>query len=136
MQGLKQIVGVILVHPTTNVPVGVLGADGKEYLFLTQANTAALTTPSLSLSTTDGSGAPGNVTINTPRGRAAIATGVASITVTNPLVTANSTILVALSSTDVTLTSLLRVVPGAGSFTVTGVAVATAPAVFDFVVLN
>ena len=136
MQGLKQIVGVILVHPTTNVPVGVLGADGIEYLFATQLNTPALLAPGLSLAMTNNSGTPGNTTINTPRGRAAIAAGVAVVTVTNSLVTANSTILVALASADVTLTSLLRVVPAAGSFTVTGVAVATAATTFDFVVLN
>jgi hypothetical protein len=37
-QGLKPVTGVILVDPTTGVPAGLMGADGKEYLLATTAN--------------------------------------------------------------------------------------------------
>jgi hypothetical protein len=45
-QGLKTISGVILVDPTTGVPAGVIGADGKEYLIATTPNGQAAVLPS------------------------------------------------------------------------------------------
>lgn len=89
-----------------------------------------------SLPSTDASGTPGNATINTARGRAAFAAAASAVTITNSLVTASSTVLVSLSAADATLTSILRTVPGAGSFTVTGNAAATGATAFDFVVFN
>lgn len=85
---------------------------------------------------TDNSGTPGATTINTPSGRAAIATGAASCAVTSSIVTATSKVLVNLEGTDATLTTLLHTIPGSGSFTVTGNANATGNTKFSFVVFN
>lgn len=83
----------------------------------------------------DSSGTPGNVTNSSPRGRAAFAAASSTVVVTSTLVAATSTVLVALGGSDATLTTI-RVTPGAGSFTVTGNAVATATTPFDFLVVN
>jgi len=92
-------------------------------------------TSNLQATYTDSSGTPGNVTNNSPRGRAAFAAAGSSVVVTNSLVAATSTVLVSLGGSDATLTSV-RVTPAAGSFTVTGNAAATATTVFDFLVVN
>lgn len=113
---------------STGALVGFLGADGKEYLF------PALEGPTTGYA--DASATPGNATINATRGKAAIAIGAAAVTITNSLVTASSQIIATLESADATLTTLLRVVPGAGSFVVTGNANATAATAFKFAVLN
>lgn len=70
----------------------------------------------------------GAVTTNQMSGKAAIAAGAASVVVTHAQVVANSKITaqVSQSSADATLTSILRVTPAAGSFTITGNANATA----------
>lgn len=74
----------------------------------------------------DSTGSPGAATQNTRRGRVAIAIGSASVVVTNSLVTTSSVITATLQTVDATLTQLLTVVPGSGSFTITGNATATA----------
>ena len=74
----------------------------------------------------DATGSPGNVTQNTINGRVAIAAGQASVTVTNNKVTPSSIIHATLQSSDATLTQILTVVPGSGSFVITGSAAATA----------
>lgn len=85
----------------------------------------------------DGSADPGgNVTIDHASGKAAFAAGSATCTVTNNLVTAASTVIPVLQEADGTLTSILRCVPGAGSFVVTGNAAATGVTTFGFIVLN
>lgn len=81
-------------------------------------------------------GTPGNATLNTPTGRSAIAIGAAAVTITNSLVSATSIVLVVLQSADATLTQILRVVPAAGSFVVTGNANATAATNIGWVVFN
>lgn len=85
---------------------------------------------------TDSSGTPGNVTNNSPSGRAAFAAGGASVTVTSSLVSASSRVLVQKETADATLTAILAVSPAAGSFTVTGSAAATAVTKFSFLVIN
>lgn len=85
---------------------------------------------------TDSSASPGNATANTPRGTAAFAAAASAVTITNNLVTANSTVICQLRASDATLTSILRTIPGAGSFTVTGNAAATAATAFDWIVIN
>lgn len=85
---------------------------------------------------TDASGTPGAATINKPSGKVAIALGVASVVVTNSLVTANSTILAVVQSADATLTFIKSVVPTTGSFTITGNAAATANCKVAFFVFN
>lgn len=86
----------------------------------------------------DGSGTPGNITLNAPRGRVGIAAAASSIIVTNNLTAATSTVLAVISqaTADATLTQIVRVTPAAGSFTIIGNAAATATTVVDYVVLN
>lgn len=85
---------------------------------------------------TDGTGTPGNITINTPRGRASIASGNTACIVTNSSVAATSSVFVSLRGLDTTATSVRVSSPGPGSFTVTANASATANTVFDFLVVN
>lgn len=85
---------------------------------------------------TDNSGTPGNTTINTPRGRAAIAASATACVVTNSAVLATSGVFITLKSADTTLTTARVTAQSAGSFTVTGNAAATASSPFDFLVVN
>lgn len=86
---------------------------------------------------TDASGTPGAATINTARGRVAFAAGVATVVVTNSLVTATSMVIATLRAPDTGLTSILRVLPAAGSFTITANAASTGTAAqADFLVIN
>jgi hypothetical protein len=82
---------------------------------------------------TNNSGTPGNTTINQPSGRFAIAAAAAACTVTNSTVKATSIVNVNKETNDTTLL-YFKVVPAAGSFTVTGNANATAAVTFSFVV--
>lgn len=92
-------------------------------------------TGSFGVSGTDASATPGAATINHPCGRVAVATGQASVTVTNNLVAADSLVFCTLLSTDGTFTNILKVVPAAGSFVITGNATATGnPKIGFFVV--
>ena len=84
----------------------------------------------------DASGTPGAATINKASGTVAIPIGAASVTVTNSLVTANSRVFATLQFGDATLTTILRVVPGSGSFVITGNANATAATKVAFFVAN
>ena len=93
-------------------------------------------TSNLQATYTDSSGTPGNVTNNSPRGRAAFAAASATVTVTSSLVTATSSVFVQRETADATLTTILSVVPAAGSFTVTGNAAATGTTKFSFFVVN
>lgn len=90
----------------------------------------------LTIEYTDSSGAPGAATINKPAGKVAIALGAASVVVTNSFVTSDSIVLAVVQTADATLTFIKSVVPGAGSFTITGNAAATAATTVAFVVLN
>lgn len=89
---------------------------------------------------TDSTGTPGNVTNNSPSGRAAFAAAASTCVVTNSSVTATSKVFVSLLSADTTLTALaaVPVTIAAGSFTVTGNAAATTAgaAKFQFLVVN
>jgi hypothetical protein len=81
-------------------------------------------------------GTVGAVAISKPAGRAIIALGAASVVVTNTLVTANSIVFAQLAAVDATLTFIKAVVAGAGSFTITGNANATANCPVNFLVIN
>ncbi len=85
---------------------------------------------------TDDSATPGNRTVNRMRGKNSFAIGANAVTVTNGLVTANSQVVCALEFIDATLTQILSVVPGAGSFVVTANANATAATKFSWFVIN
>ncbi len=85
----------------------------------------------------DSSGTPGAVTNNSPRGRVAFAAAAASVVVTNNLVTAASMVIATLRTPDTGLTSILRVLPAAGSFTIIANAASTGTAAqADFLVVN
>lgn len=96
----------------------------------------ALFNGAITADTTDASGTPGAATINKPSGKVAIAIGAASVTVTNSLVTTSSTVIAVLQFVDATLTQILSVVPGSGSFVITGNATATAATKVAFLVIN
>jgi hypothetical protein len=86
---------------------------------------------------TDSTGTPGNVTNNSPSGRAAVNTGASSCVVTNSTCVATSKVFVQLiGAADATLTSITALTIAAGSFTVTGNANATAAKSFEFLVVN
>lgn len=78
----------------------------------------------------------GNRTVNAMRGKNSIAIGASAVTITNSLVTTASQIIVTLEFIDATLTTILTVVPGSGSFVVTGNANATAATQIGWVVIN
>lgn len=84
----------------------------------------------------DDSATAGARTVNRARGKNAIAIGAATCVVTNSLVTANSQVLCCLEFVDATATTILSVVPGAGSFTLTVNANATAATKFGWTVIN
>lgn len=119
-----------LFDNTSGALMGFLGVDGKEYLL------SSVTSPETAYK--DASATPGTATLHIPRGRLAIAAGQSSVVVTNNTVTASSHVIVTLdgSAADTTLTSIVRVVPAAGSFTVYGNAAATAACPIRFAVMN
>lgn len=98
-----------------------------------------LTTPSvttsLTVTKTDNSGTPGNTTISTPAGKCAIAAAASAVTVTSSICTAASIVLCQVISNDATAKSV-SCVPGAGSFTITANAAATAATTIGFLVIN
>jgi hypothetical protein len=77
-----------------------------------------------------------NPTINKPAGQVSVAIGASTVTVTNSLVTATSIVLCQLQFADATFTTILTVVPGTGSFVITGNATATALTKIGFIVIN
>jgi hypothetical protein len=86
---------------------------------------------------TDSTATPGNVTNNSPSGRAAFAAAGSTCVVTNASVLATSKVFVQLiGAADATLTSITALAIAAGSFTVTGNAAATAAKSFEFLVVN
>lgn len=72
------------------------------------------------------------------RGSCAIAAGASSVVITNPYVTASSSIFayVAQAAADATLLRVERILPAAGSFTIYGTANATATTRIDWCVIN
>lgn len=96
---------------------------------------AALFNGAITADAGDESGTPGNATINKAVGKAAIAIGAASVTITNSLVTASSIVLVTAIDQDGTAVNL-SAAPGAGSFVVTAAGTATAATKFSFLVIN
>jgi hypothetical protein len=84
----------------------------------------------------DFSKTPGPVTINSDRGKAAIAAGTSSVTITCNYCNANSVVVVTQVASDATLNSIVAVTSGDGSFTVTGNANATDNPAFNFMVFN
>ena len=85
---------------------------------------------------TDASGTPGAAVINKPKGQVAVAIGESSVVVTNSLVTAASHVVCTLQFVDAGFTQILSVVPGTGTFTITGNAIAVAATKIGFTVFN
>jgi len=75
-------------------------------------------------------------TINKASGQVSVAIGASTCTVTNSLVSATSIVIATLQFVDATFTQILSVVPGSGSFVITGNATATALTKIGFVVIN
>ncbi len=84
---------------------------------------------------TDDSATAGNRTVNRLRGKNSVASGAASVTITNSLVTANSMVLVTLEFVDATSVAK-ACIPGAGSFVLTLVSAATLDTKFSWLVIN
>ena len=84
----------------------------------------------------DDSATPGNRTVNRMRGKNSFAIAAASVTITNSFVTADSHVIVSLEFGDAALTTILRVIPSAGSFAITAIAAATAVTKFSWLVIN
>lgn len=102
-----------------------------------QATPAPVKTSDLQANFTDATATPGAATINTNRGRVAFAAAASTVVVTNSLVTASSMVIAVLRAADGSLTQILRVTPGAGSFTITANAASTGTAAqADFLVVN
>ena len=80
-------------------------------------------------------GTTGNKTINKSSGRVNIAALGTTVTVTNNLVTANSTIIAVCATNDATA-YVKNVVPGTGSFVITLGAAATAETAVSWIVIN
>lgn len=99
---------------------------------------AALIAQGIAVASTAASTSTGAQTINAMSGKSAVAAGASSVVITNNLVTAGSKIMayVSQATADTTFTSVLRVVPAAGSFTIFGPANATAATLVDWVLLN
>jgi hypothetical protein len=90
------------------------------------------------LDRSDSSGAPGNATINKPSGVSAIAAGASSVVISNNLVTSSSNIFAVIKQAvaDATLTQILRVSSGAGTFTIYGNAIATGNVTVSWFIVN
>lgn len=119
--------GTVIIAPATT--------GSMNNMSLGQTWPAAVKTSNLAATFTDSSATPGNVTNNSPRGRAAFAAGASTVVVTSSLVTAASSVFIQQENADSTLTAM-TVIPAAGSFTVTGKAAATAVTAFSFLVVN
>lgn len=112
-------------------------AGGRaQFAGLLAAGAGLRITGQITAETVDASGTPGAAVINAPTGTVAIAIGADNVVVTNNLVTANSIVIPVLQFVDATLTQILSCVPGPGSFTITGNAVATAATRISFIVIN
>lgn len=84
----------------------------------------------------DSTGTPGNATLNTGSGRSAFALGASSVVITNSRALATSHILVTFIDRDATCIDAVNTVNGAGSFTVTCAAVATATTKFHWLLVE
>ena len=116
--------GQILSSSIDGNVVGITGASGKEF-----AHPGARA---------DSSATPGAATQHVTQGRVAIAIGASAVVITNRLVNLQSTVVPVLTgaAADATLTSILRVLPANGSFTITGNANATAAVQVDYLVFG
>lgn len=146
--------GAWLSDAVGNIRVGTangLWLDSGAHLFLDTAGTKALSWDGTNIvsnagfsiaaglvlaSFTDDSANPGNRTVNTVRGKSAIASGASTAVITNSFVVATSQVICVLEFVDATATFIKASIPTGGSFTVTVNANATANTKFSWVVIN
>lgn len=102
----------------------------------TQLMSLDYTTGGLGFPSTDLSGTPGAAVINKPSGRAAIAIGSSTVTITCNVVAAGDQVIVTGLGRDATCRDLVVDSVGGGSFVVSGSAVATAATKFMFLVIK
>ena len=121
----------------------LLGADNYwKYMLMTEEGAETLASGIVShqfgfgTPATDNSGNAGATTINKCNGRAAIAAGASTVTVTNSSVAAVDTVVVTALGRDATCTNLVVDSVSAGSFIVSGAANATADTKFMFTVIK
>lgn len=116
--------GQVLSDSTTGDLLGHTCASGREF-----AHPGARA---------DSSGTPGAATQHVTQGRCAIAAAASAVVITNRNVNPQSTVVAILTgaAADATLTSIVRVTPGAGSFTINGNANATAATQVDYLVFG
>lgn len=114
--------------PSTRYEAGRIYDLDQKYAnaFITQGVAVALDSASANKAAT-----PGNATINSPMGKAAISAGQTACVITNAFCKTTAIVQVQLETADATLTRL-TVTPANGSFTVTGNAAATAATTFNF----
>lgn len=125
--------GASAVAAYSHATAGWTNANAKLHSFrnnLTE-NAAIAASGRLDQAGTDSTATPGAATINKPIGKSAIAAGSASVTITNSLVTTGSHIIFSPHNSDLTCKELY-VIPGAGSFTLSGSAAATATLAFSW----
>lgn len=122
--------GTVTIGPATagtinNMDIGTVTRKGGNF-------------SALGLNMTDASGTPGNATVNNVRGRVAIAAGASSVVVTNTFAVLGGMVMAVINqaTADATLTQIVRVATGAGSFTIYGNANATANTVVDFLCIG
>lgn len=98
---------------------------------------AALIAQGLAVNAATSATTTGAATAIATAGTAAIAAGSSSVVITNPLITANSTVVAYVSQTtaDTTLLRVERIVPAAGSVTIFGTANATATTIIRWALL-
>lgn len=121
----------------------LLGADNYwKYMLTTEEGAETLASGIVShqcgfgTPATDNSGTAGATTINKCNGRAAIATGASTVTVTNSSVAAVDTVVITALGRDATCTNLVVDSVSDGSFIVSGAANATADTKFMFAVIK
>lgn len=140
--------GLILGKPTRSILPGksmilILQGDNQwHHLLTTEEGVETLASGIVShqfgfgTPATDNSGTAGATTINKCNGRAAIATGASTVTVTNSSVAAVDTVVVTALGRDATCTNLVVDSVSDGSFIVSGAANATADTKFMFAVIK
>ncbi len=113
------------------------GYPSGQVVELPASTEAALVAQNLA-TTTVAAPTVGATTANMMRGSCAIGAGTSSVVITNQYVTISSFVMavIAQATADGTLTSIVRVVPANGSFTIFGNANATATVTIDWCVIN
>lgn len=124
---------------TLDTTVNRTAAQGKFFSFKNfgTERLAIMSTGGLKLGTLGSSiGTPGAATLNNVAGTSKIAAGASTLTITNSLVATTSYVTAVLIESDATATHVLRVVPAAGSFTITVNAAATGTPSINWYVHN